>query len=195
MKSSIFALSLYAGLALSPAFAWDEINHVSLYLGYADSQHPQKNAMDPCCHPNPFYGSPNTEFVATPLLDGRFDSGFLLIHNGSSKPIIVDSVDVYIGNSHLNPWGTSLTYPLLPGHSKIIGQAHSFIGGDDFDTSEYHCVVPATAAIIKIHFKSFATADEGDRFWEDANKVLTRDSANCGGSVNETQNWTPAKPL
>ena len=103
---------LLAGAAFIGAIPAAASNGIGVYVGYADSSHPNVTHF-----PTPWAGSPNVIFEGCPLTSACvFDAGAVQVINNSGGAVTVNSVAIHVGSCTFSGWPSAV----LPNGSSLI---------------------------------------------------------------------------
>ena len=106
---------LLAGAAFIGAIPAAASNGIGVYVGYADSSHPNVTHF-----PTPWAGSPNVIFEGCPLTSACvFDAGAVQVINNSGGAVTVNSVAIHVGSCTFSGWPSAV---LPNGGSLIVTQ-------------------------------------------------------------------------
>jgi hypothetical protein len=160
---------------------------IGVYIGYADSSHPNATHF-----PTPWAGSPNTIFEGCPLTAACvFDAGAVQVINNSGGPVTVNSVAVKVGSCTFSGW-PSVRLP--NGGSLIVTQtsptpSEGCNGPAQLDSSDSGnlplCAQDGIQPVV------YVTIDGTTTSYTDSGKVLNTggvDGGVCSG--NESSQWT-----
>jgi len=96
-----FLLAAAAFIGVTPAAA---SNGIGVYIGYADSSHPNVTHF-----PTPWAGSPNVIFEGCPLtVVCVFDAGAVQVINNSGGAVTVNSVAIHVGSCTFSGWPSAV---------------------------------------------------------------------------------------
>ena len=180
---------LLAGAAFIGAIPAAASNGIGVYVGYADSSHPNVTHF-----PTPWAGSPNVIFEGCPLTSACvFDAGAVQVINNSGGAVTVNSVAIHVGSCTFSGWPSAV---LPNGGSLIVTQtaaapAEGCDAPAQFDSSDIDtlplCKPNGIQPVVDVTINGTTTS------YTDSGQVLNTggiDGGACSG--NESTQWTKA---
>src|SRR5438132_10404461 len=179
-----FLLAAAAFIGAMPAAA---ASGIGVYVGYADSSHPNVTHF-----PTPWAGSPNVIFEGCPLTSACvFDAGAVQVINNSGSAVTVNSAAVTVGSCTFSGWPSVV---LPNGGSLIVTQTapvptEGCSGPAQLDSSDIgtlpNCAQDNLVPVVEVSINGTTTS------YTDSGKVLNTggtDGGVCSG--NESTQWT-----